>query len=499
MNSKGACQCDTTTSMFHPIWHVNASLKHHVLRLVWTVVVMVVTLIGISIVSLISDSFYDPDKQRPLPDRLHDQVMHRREVPEWLSVMIDACTFTCVFLSITRHVLMLPFPLNVQVVCRICSLVALGFWMRAIAIVVTTVPSSDVYCIVRRPKNAKEVIVAIVRQAIGHNDECTGMIISGHSLNIMHAVLSWSFYGRCQSAPAKRGSPKGFYCRDVTCTGKPYNTFKGSFLDQCLAFYKTWRRLRKEGCSRPVATAAARSFVPVPPEEVLEVCRDSEQHRSRGPIRKLFSAVSRLPILRYYCYVQALALWVLIPLCYNHYTIDVLLALLFGVLWWFVYHLILTIELVQKKGAGKLTGWGYWGEQGDADICKQAVSSMEPKNGDWKALGSEASQTGAVARVLEAGEDDGLQETASGRHPDAAAVELGSIRKIFDGESGASREEGTQGLGQVDNGAARGAEMRCTYCKKCFYDEFCALNLHWILDFPILQPVSWIIRKIEGI
>lgn len=317
-----------------------------------------------------------------------------------------------------------------------------------------------------------------MKQAAAHNVECAGMIISGHSLNVMHSFMSWVFYGRCQSAPEKQEKRRGFYCRDVTCRGEPYDTLKGCFLYQCGAFFKTWYKLSRGGCTSPMRTAAARCFSPAPIEEP-----EVEAAPHRGALRKVWGAITRLPLLRYYCYIQALVVWILIPMCYNHYTIDVYLAVMFGLLWWIIYHLILTIQLVQKRGTSE-----KWTPPGNS-LCLKC-NSLAPQSTDWRSAGSgdpsgcsKASPAGELAVMSEGNVHNINVSIQRDTEPDGGASEEGREQS---GSQGAANERGD-------------TRDSVSKCNACFANDFDALNLSWILDFPILQPISWCIRKMEGI
>ena len=476
-SNKGECRCGTP-ARFYPIWRANPDVKHQLIRFILTIIGVAVTLFCICLISILSDSFYIPAEHPALADRIHDQILHRREMPMWITVLVDVCTFLSVFLTCFRHLLLLPFPLNLQVLSRFCTMVILGFWMRALAIVVTTVPPSKPNCIPRRPQTVGEVLAAAMKQAAAHNVECAGMIISGHSLNVMHSFMSWVFYGRCQSAPEKQEKRRGFYCRDVTCRGEPYDTLKGCFLYQCGAFFKTWYKLSRGGCTSPMRTAAARCFSPAPIEEP-----EVEAAPHRGALRKVWGAITRLPLLRYYCYIQALVVWILIPMCYNHYTIDVYLAVMFGLLWWIIYHLILTIQLVQKRGTSE-----KWTPPGNS-LCLKC-NSLAPQSTDWRSAGSgdpsgcsKASPAGELAVMSEGNVHNINVSIQRDTEPDGGASEEGREQS---GSQGAANERGD-------------TRDSVSKCNACFANDFDALNLSWILDFPILQPISWCIRKMEGI
>lgn len=481
-NVKEDGRCWLGTSLY-PIWCANPNVKHQVVRFVCTSVALVVTLYSICLVSVLADSYYIPGQLSPLPDRIHDQILSRRTMPHWLGRIVDFCTVGVVFGAAARHFLLLPFPLNLQVISRFCTLIIIGFWMRALAIVVTTVPPSRLNCIPDTPKNAVDVLTAAFRQAADHNQECAGMIISGHSLNIMHGFMSFVFYGRCQCASEKKGKRKGFYCRDVTWKGEPQDTLQGCFLYQCIAFFKLWFKLRKSGCENPAATAAAHCFLTTSIEGP-----QNEQPRHRGPVGKLWSAVTRLPLLRYLCYAMSITAWILIPFCYNHYTVDVYFAVLLGILWWFLYHLIVTIQVVHKKGmSGASTGPG-------TSICPRA-SFVAPQSTDWRSAGSTApnstnkaspvSYVAAINDNLEAANDEDMQADVS-------------VRKETTPRSGPSEgargQEMTQVITEEEN-----TDAPIPRYHGCVPAEFEALNLTWILDFPILQPISWCIRKLEGL
>lgn len=428
--------------------------------------------------SVLADSFYIPEEHGPLADRIHDQILHRREMPKWISVLVDSLTFFCVAITCCRHILLLPFPLNLQVMSRMCTILILGFWIRAVAIVVTTVPPSKPNCIPCRPQNVGEVLHAALLQATAHNRECSGMIISGHSLNVMHAFMSWVFYGRCQSAPEKKEKRKGFYCRDVTCRGEPYDTLKGCFLYQCGAFFKAWFKLSRSGCASPMRTAAARCFSPIPVDD-----SDEKAAHRRSALRKVWGAITRLPVLRYLCYFQALLIWVLIPMCYNHYTIDVYLAVLLAFLWWIVYHLILTMQLVQKRGMTE-----NWIPPGNSVCIK--CNSMTPQSTDWRSAGS--GNPSSCNKASPAGELVAMNENMTND------INI-SIQRDTEPDGGVNEEGKEQDASQMRANPTGSTHDPVSKCNTCFQNEFAALNLSWILDFPILQPMSWCIRKLEGI
>lgn len=475
-------QCRLAAPLY-PIWCVNPSVKHQVVRFVCTLLALVVTLYSICLVSVLADSYYIPGQHSPLPDRIHDQILSRRTMPHWLGRVVDLCTVGVVFGAAIRHFLLLPFPLNFQVISRFCTMIIIGFWMRAIAIVVTTVPPSRLNCMPIIPKNAADVLTAAFRQAANHNQECAGMIISGHSLNIMHGFMSFVFYGRCQCAPEKKGKRKGFYCRDVTWKGEPQDTLQGCFLYQCIAFFKLWFKLKKGGCENPAATAATRCFLVTSIEDA-----QNEQPRRRDPIRKLWRAVTRLPLLRYLCYALSITAWILIPICYNHYTVDVYFAILLGLLWWLLYHLIVTIQLVHKKGIS-----GAFSSPGNS-ICPKS-SFVVPQSTDWRSAGSTAHNSTNKASPISdlAAINDNLEAV----NDDEVRIDV-CVQRETTPRSVLSETERGQEVAQVTSEKGN-PEAPVPRDRGLAPSEFEALNLTWILDFPILQPISWCIRKLEGL
>lgn len=466
---------------FYPIWWTNPNVKFQLVRLFCSILAMLVTVYGISLMSILADSFYIPEKQPSLPDRIHDQLLKRKTLPSWVVVFVDLSTFGVVFLTCARVLFLLPFPFNFQVASRFCCLTIWGFWMRAVAIVVTTVPASKPNCSPPRPQNAAEVFYAALLQAAFHSGECAGMIISGHSLNVMNAVLCWVFYGRVQCSPERKNKRRGL-CRDVTCVGEPHDTLSGCFLYQVVAFFKLWFNLSKAGCPAPMETAAIRCFVPRDAQEAewqQQETGDRQQRRCRA-LRGAWSRVTRLPLLRYFCYMLAVCVWVLIPMCYSHYTIDVYLALMLGFLWWSVYHFILTILLVQRRG----------------ESARLAVSSSEsvelvfalnaPRSTDWRA-GSIDPSKGSAAALEAPGGADGVD---SNKH------ELRVVGVIRDTSAGSDDGQHDPKSGDRDKGGDKTVARSEAHS---FAAEFEALNLSWILDFPIFQPITWIICKLEGI
>lgn len=467
---------------FYPIWHPNPNIKFEITRVACAVLGLLVTLYLICMVSALADSFYVPGQQPSLPDRIHDQLLHRRPMPHWLHFIVDGCTMTVLFLVGFRNFCLLPFPLNLQVTSRFFTMLALGFWIRAVAIVVTTVPPSKAQCIPRVTTTALDFLVAAFYQAADHNKECAGMIISAHSLNIMHSFMCLVFYGRCRSAPEKKDVATGCCCRDVTCKGEPYDTLHGCFLYQFFAFVKLWMELRKRGCPNAAATAAGRCFPPTPLEPTPSV-----GPRRRGPLRMLWSAITRLPLLRYLCYFAAFVAWICIPLCYNHYTVDVYLALLLGVLIWVLYHLILTILLVQKK-VERDAAAGF-------KALVEAPGSLGPQCTDWRfGQTGHCSEAAPNFELVELGE-----VTANASNNYCLQLESKTQKEANggDGESETGRVQ--EVVTQVTSPDKENSTSSVPTPEAAFAADFQALHLAWILDFPVLKPLSWCIRKLEGI
>ncbi|KAL8437776.1 hypothetical protein Efla_006668 [Eimeria flavescens] len=509
---------------FYPIWSLNTDVRHQIIRFICTFFTLAVTLYCTCMLSVVADSFYVPEEQPPLPDRLHDQILHRRAMPSWLPHLVDGCTMIVVFGSGFGFFLLLPFPLNLQVSSRFATLVILGLWMRSAAILMTTVPPSKLHCVPQMPKNTWELLTAAFRQATNHNQECAGMIISGHSLNMMHGIMCMLFYGRARCSLEKRGKRQGFCCRDVDCccsrSGQqqhpPHYALKGCFLHQCCSFLKQWLQLRSSGADHPAATAAARCFPPVPVEYSCSSSSSSKEGRQTGGqrhLKNLLLAVARLPLLRYLCYAAAITGWITIPVCYNHYLVDVFFALLLSVLWWFVYHLIVTIQIVQKRGArgGRDRSAAPIADAGSdkgPSVYPSEGSAAALPDGDWQLedLGGGGPSSGrgnrAGAPSSPPAELEGCSEKRGRAEEEAVDlhVDLCMQRETTPGSepSDVGRgQEVTQGtaLGRADSNA----QLRAAAYEEAFAAEFEALNLSWILDFPILKPISWCIRKLEGL
>ncbi|KAL8271856.1 hypothetical protein Esti_004246 [Eimeria stiedai] len=510
-----------STSAFYPIWSVNADVKHQVIRFVCTLLGVLLTLYCTCMLSVVADSFYVPGEQPPLPDRIHDQLLHRRVMPHWLPHLVDACTAIVVFGTAFRCLFLLPFPLNLQVVSRLCTLEILVLWMRSAAVLVTTLPPSKPICIPHVPKDVHDLLTTAFRQASDHNQECTGMIISGHSIHMMLGVMCFHFYGRCTSAPEKKGS-KGCCRRGVTWgNSEAYDTLRGCFLYQCIAFVKLWVHLKRSGAESPLATAAARCFAPVP--IVGPPCSPpaSKGGPRRGPFKTLWGAVTRLPLWRYLCYTSAITGWIVIPLCYNHYTVDVYLALLLGVLCWFVYHLILTIEIVHKRGASGLQSMGTAVASGEPTTPVRSNSLSPPPEGwaDGASPAVAASHRGVSSKggsVLPSSESAGAGDEeahARGKGTKAAAAELqldacmqrettpGSDPSIVAvGREGQQQQHVVQVTAAADREDSTGGSLvPACGASSAFAAEFETLHLEWILDFPVLKPISWCIRKLEAL
>ncbi|KAL8444525.1 hypothetical protein Emed_006172 [Eimeria media] len=520
------CARRSSAAAFYPLWSLNASVKHQVVRFICTILGVLITLYCTCMLSVVADSFYVPGELPPLPDRIHDQLLHRRVMPSWLPHLVDACTAIVVFGTAFRCFFLLPFPLNLQVVSRLCTLEILVLWMRSLAVLVTTLPPSKLNCVPHVPEDVHDLLTTAFRQASDHNQECTGMVISGHSIHMMLGVMCFQFYGRCTSAPEKKGS-KGCCCRDVTWgSGEPYDTLHGCFLYQCIAFVKLYIQLKRSGADRPLASAAARCFPPVPIEGPLASPPPSKggAPRRRGPLKTLWSAVTRLPLFRYLCYASAITGWIVIPLCYNHYTVDVYLALLLGTLWWFVYHLIVTIEVVQKRGAS--VGSRYTGTaaaSGGEPTSPVRSNSLSPRPEDWGEAGGAAAAASHLAMSSRGGSVLPASEAAGGGEEDphtrgkgskAASTELQldacMQRETTPGSDPSDvavqqqqQQQQQQHVVQMTAAAEREESTGNFLVPACgtsaFSSEFEALHLDWILDFPVLRPISWCIRKLEGL
>ncbi|KAL8433709.1 hypothetical protein ACSSS7_003687 [Eimeria intestinalis] len=531
MESREGSAHRSASTAFYPIWTINAGVRHQVIRFFCTLLGVLITLYCTCMLSVVADSFYVPGEQPPLPDRIHDQLLHRRVMPSWLPHLVDACTAIVVFGTGFRCFFLLPFPLNLQVVSRLCTLEILVLWMRSAAVLVTTLPPSKLNCVPKIPKDVHGLLTTAFRQASDHNQECTGMIISGHSIHMMLWVMCFHFYGRCTSAPEKKGS-KACCCRDVTWGGggEPYDTLQGCFLYQCIAFVKLYIQLKRScGADQPLATAAARCFPPIPIEGPPSPAdnKGALLNRRRGPLKTLWSAITRLPVWRYLCYTSAITGWLVIPLCYNHYTVDVYLALMLGILWWFVYHLILTIEVVQKRGAAGVRSTSAAGAIGEP-TNRVRSSSLSPQPEDWREVGSPAvaashhgmsSKGGSVLPASEAageGEED-AHFRGNGSKAAAAEMQLDACMQrettpgsdpsdLAMGREGQQEKQQQQQAEQViqmtaaaEREESTGGFLVAGCAPSAFSSEFEALNLEWILDFPILKPISWCIRKLEGL
>ncbi|CDI76573.1 hypothetical protein, conserved [Eimeria acervulina] len=347
---------------------------------------------------------------------------------------------------------------------------------------------------------------------------------------------------------------------------------------QCYTFIRTWLQLRKNGCSNPAATAAARSFAypPLAADEDAAAAAAAAgagaaaglgsglQEEQQQPLprrsrwKQLLLLCWRLPLLRYLCYSLSIATWILIPLSFNHYTVDVLLALMFGFLWWVAYHLILTIELVNKssKTAAAAAAAAAAANAADNDTkmlqeqphqrsgcccCQQrrhqaaaaaaaAATSAAPLENNnpinnlahpvqpvVAAAEGEASAATAVLNISNSIQRDTAQETGSSleelQHDAAAAAAAAAAdsppdRAIMcwkNEENGGSSSSSRGVAGHTGNSpkgfcCSCGSSCCCCCCRCCCYPgDFSAFNLHWVLEFPILQPFSWCIRKLEGI
>nr|AWQ35885.1 sphingolipid synthase [Eimeria falciformis] len=489
--NKGDCRC-RTTAVFYPIWYTNPSLRHHVVRFLWTLFALGVTVYCSCLMSVLADSFFIPGTLPPLPDRIHDQILGRRPMPSWLLSVVDACTFWVVFGTFARSFLLLPFPLNLQVVSRFCTMAIVGFSMRSIAIVVTTVPPSKPNCVPHRPQGAWQLLTVAFKQAADHNLECAGMIISGHSLNMMHGFMCWMLYGRCQCASERKDKRRPFCCRDVTWRGEPRDTLEGCFLYQCFAFLRLWVKLRRSGCRHAAATAAARCFSSCPEDNQKELQNETNRRNKCSRVRQIWSVVTRLPVLRYFTYAAAITGWIVIPLCYNHYAIDVFFALMLGFLWWTVYHLIVTVLVVQKRGAtAKLNT--------REPLSILTNNSLTPHSMDWRCGDAAADKSSSNAAAADNGDT-----TDGNTEKQIMDVEL-SIQQETTPGSGTSERGGTGKAEEVMNplDATEANTLANASCLNCNNDRFSAefrdLHLDWILQFPIFQPITWVIRNIEGL
>lgn len=496
-------------AQFDVLWAVNPSLRFQIARYATSFLLMAGTMYVCSLMSVVSDSFYSPGDMKALPDRLHDQILQRGLPPAWLYPTVDLLTSTAVILTHFRFVLVLPAPVNFQVGSRFLNITMCLYLFRALAIVVTTLPPAKPNCVPPRPHGLVEFFRDAFLQALSHNRECTGMIISGHTSVLVGCLCCWSLYGRWGESARVSRSPLSRLRRCLClCCASPASLeeegvgagsaaafWRNTFVVQFFRFLKEWIRLTRLGTADACEKAAVFAFR-------LRSREEAETEQS-GLGWRFAHRFFQVPWLRYYCYAVAVCCICAIPSIYNHYTIDVLLAIFLTVLAWSLYHAALSVLLLQAKATGTL-----WQPRpspqralhGSAENLFAAKTTLGVGgNGSGSRSRSAESCNAVEVQVLKEANAVAVQV----RGADLASA-ITTPSALSDAPSFRVPDPCCQLQSQQPSANAAAAALSTRFyageeISPAAQAEFRALHADVLFEQPLLFVLGWLLRKVEGL
>nr|CEL78325.1 TPA: hypothetical protein BN1205_005500 [Toxoplasma gondii VEG] len=357
------------------LWATVHSVKFYLGRFVLATLYVFTCVYLMCLCSVASDTFFDPRTQKSLPDRIHDQMLDSKPLFFATPFVVDAVTVGIIIVTIFRHAAFLKVPLNLLVGTRFLFLLGSLYMCRGIAIIITTVPPSRRNCVPPPVMSVGSFFYLGVLQMFSMRNECTGMIISGHSTITCCCMATWLLYG---NANREDQDTKGVLFYEVA-------RFLATRLQKVRA---SARQLTTQYAITPAFDVEEGSETVPQAESEEELSSASGVFVQEDRRKTRVAAFLRLNLLRSLCLVVGVVNLCLIVCSFNHYSIDVFMALNFTFGAWCLYHCILSLIWAEKEERDKRQKVALLRSEGiaagaatdsDADALSEAstVSSLE--------------------------------------------------------------------------------------------------------------------------
>lgn len=323
------------------LWATVHPLKFYLGRFAVATLYVMTCIYLMCLCSVASDTFFDPRTQKSLPDRIHDQMLDSKPLFFATPFVVDAVTVAIIFVTIFRHAMFLKVPLNLLVGTRFLFLLGSLYLCRGVAIIITTVPPSRRNCVPPSVTSVGSFFYLGVLQMFSMRNECTGMIISGHSTITCCCMATWLLYG---NANREDRDSKGVLFYEIhRAIARRLNQLRGSARRLTAGYTTTPVSDLEEG---PAGAPHAESG-----DELASVSGIFQQEEDRQ--KTAWAAVLRLNILRSLCLLVGIINLGLIVCSFNHYTIDVFMAVNFTFGAWSLYHCVLSLIWAEKEETDK--------------------------------------------------------------------------------------------------------------------------------------------------
>ncbi|PHJ25203.1 pap2 family carboxy-terminal protein [Cystoisospora suis] len=336
------------------LWVAPHSLRFYICRFVTFGLYFVFCIYTMCLCSVMSDSFFDPKTQKSLPDRIHDQLLNSRPLSFATPFIVDVVTVGLLVVTIFRHMLFIKMPLNLAIGVRFLFLLGCLYLLRGLAIVITTLPPSTRHCVPMPVTSVSSFFYQGFLQAISKRSECTGMIISGHSTMTCCCLALWLLYGNANREDRDTENvPFYMILRFIlSLLRRMSNVLRRKGASSSSSSSRR-RQLQyaglKSDCSSDLegtGSLGEGTGVAVGEEECEEVENEDQVYDRR---KTLWGTILRLNILRNTCLVVGLVnLWLII-VSFNHYTIDVFMAINFTFGAWCIYHCLFSLIWAEKE------------------------------------------------------------------------------------------------------------------------------------------------------
>ncbi|PFH38305.1 hypothetical protein BESB_006460 [Besnoitia besnoiti] len=326
------------------LWATSHSTKFYFWRVVATGLYFTACIYVMCLCSVASDTFFDPRTQKSLPDRIHDQMLESKPLFFATPLVVDVVTVSLIVVTIFRHICFLKMPLNLMYGARFLFLLGTLYLCRGMAIIITTVPPSTRNCVPPPVTSVASFFYLGVLQVFSMRTECTGMIISGHSTVTCCCLASWLLYGNANRED--RDTKAVPFYELLRFLGRVIERLRGAIRKRRGAGYITTPvtdlEENAENGSRGVNVEDA------PSASILAAEREEEDRR-----KTLWSGILRLNLLRSLCLCVGVINLGLIVTSFNHYSIDVFMAVNYTFATWTLYHCVLSLIWAEKEEENK--------------------------------------------------------------------------------------------------------------------------------------------------
>lgn len=426
------------------LWVTPHSLRFYVCRFATFGLFFMFCIYTMCLCSVISDSFFDPKTQKSLPDRIHDQLLNSHPLSFATPFIVDAVTVGLLIVTICRHLLFIKMPLNLAIGVRFLFLLGCLYLLRGLAIVITTVPPSTRHCVPMPVSSVGSFFYQGFLQVISKRSECTGMIISGHSTMTCCCMALWLLYGNANREDRDTENVPFYVVLRCLLSGlrRVSGVLRGKGVSSASRRRQQYAGLRPDH-SGDLEGAGSFGEDPGAGEGCEEAGGNEDDVYDRR--KTLWGAILRLNILRNTCLVVGLVnLWLII-VSFNHYTIDVFMAINFTFGAWCIYHCLFSL---------------IWAER-ERESSRQKIALLH------------AEEAPAV-------DDDSISEAST-----SATTESGAATP-FAGEKKVLNTEGAVLAGQAEGSASPGSDTHHT-------------SGFSLMRFPVIRAGARVIRFIEGL